>query len=464
MSCALNPDGSLKDASDIKFYNDPDDNIPLPNVPSSSNTFPVLLKAGCTPAIVVAGSRRSGRPSKPSARIRDADNACGLSASGSSTRKCALSSTTDPPVPIKKATMRILSPPDTDDEDIPSPLDPASSDELIPQPDEDEDTDEVKFENGGATQTVTKSERTADIWTIFSHIPDGWVCTLCKDAGEPAHKNMFHGGTSTLRTHIVCYKRTHFRVYKECCDAAAITMHSHAILPGEDLTATQQTLDGSLVSKLAVFMKEGLMEYIMELIMTEDEAIQLVDKPAFRCLLLYARSSLSEKDIPHRTKLTDTIKSRAISIVKRIKEHLALAALESDPEAATEDGFNVADAVGKALALIEQICKSPQARAFFQKSCEEEGIPIRELLAWVRTCWASLFKSLERFLSLRLAVNHFTLLADDSHKVPMLRNKLYGDFKLDQADWKKLRLVHNVLKEPATAQQSFSSATHPTAW
>ncbi|KAG1904560.1 uncharacterized protein F5891DRAFT_1183985 [Suillus fuscotomentosus] len=105
MSCALNPDGSLKDASDIKFYNDPDDDIPLPNVPSSSNTFPVLLKAGCTLAIVVAGSRHSGRPSKPLAHIRDADNACGLSASGSSTRKCTLSSATDPPVPIKKATM-----------------------------------------------------------------------------------------------------------------------------------------------------------------------------------------------------------------------------------------------------------------------------------------------------------------------------------------------------------------------
>jgi hypothetical protein len=30
-----------------------------------------------------------------------------------------------------------------------------------------------------------------------------------------------------------------------------------------------------------------------------------------------------------------------------------LATLEDDPEAITEDGFDVADAVGKALALIE---------------------------------------------------------------------------------------------------------------
>ncbi|KAG2742502.1 hypothetical protein P692DRAFT_20651015, partial [Suillus brevipes Sb2] len=79
-----------------------------------------------------------------------------------------------------------------------------------------------------------------------------------------------------------------------------------------------------------------------------------------------------------------------------------LAALEHDPEAIVEDGFDVGDAVGKALALIEQIRKSPQAQAFFKKSCEEEGVAVREILTWVRTRWASLFKCLERFLSLRL--------------------------------------------------------------
>ncbi|KAG2738767.1 hypothetical protein P692DRAFT_20680402, partial [Suillus brevipes Sb2] len=40
-------------------------------------------------------------------------------------------------------------------------------------------------------------------------------------------------------------------------------------------------------------------------------------------LLQYARPSLTDKDIPHRTKLTDTIKARATSIVQTIKERLA---------------------------------------------------------------------------------------------------------------------------------------------
>lgn len=101
-------------------------------------------------------------------------------------------------------------------------------------------------------------------------------------------------------------------------------MHPRAIPPGEDLAETQMTLDASLVLRPPAFTKDGLLEYIMELIVTKDEAIQLIDKPAFQYLLQYARPSLTEKDIPHRTKLTDTIKARATSIVQTIKEHLVV--------------------------------------------------------------------------------------------------------------------------------------------
>jgi hypothetical protein len=74
-----------------------------------------------------------------------------------------------------------------------------------------------------------------------------------------------------LRTHIARQKKTHFQVYKERCEAAGIPLHSHAIPPGQDLGRTQSTLDSSLVPKAPVFTKEGLLAYIMELIVTEDE-------------------------------------------------------------------------------------------------------------------------------------------------------------------------------------------------
>ncbi|KAG2151756.1 hypothetical protein BD769DRAFT_1658194 [Suillus cothurnatus] len=57
--CALNPDGSLKDASEITFFNDPN-NEPSSSTASTKDPFSILLKAGCTPATVAAGSRCSG--------------------------------------------------------------------------------------------------------------------------------------------------------------------------------------------------------------------------------------------------------------------------------------------------------------------------------------------------------------------------------------------------------------------
>jgi hypothetical protein len=61
----------------------------------------------------------------------------------------------------------------------------------------------------------------------------------------------------------------------------------------------------------------------MELIVTEDEVLQLVDKPAFQNLLCYVRPGLTKRDIPHHTKLTETIKARALAIVNVICECLA---------------------------------------------------------------------------------------------------------------------------------------------
>ena len=62
--CALAADGTLLDASKIVFYNDPDDDIPLPTGSnnSESNLFPVV------------SSRRSGRITRPSARVLDPNN------------------------------------------------------------------------------------------------------------------------------------------------------------------------------------------------------------------------------------------------------------------------------------------------------------------------------------------------------------------------------------------------------
>jgi hypothetical protein len=69
------------------------------------------------------------------------------------------------------------------------------------------------------------------------------------------------------------------------------------------LTITRQrqtTLDGSFTRQPRVppFSTQGLIDHLVELIVSEDNAFHLLDKPAFRQLLHYLRPTLLSKDIP----------------------------------------------------------------------------------------------------------------------------------------------------------------------
>src|SRR6266478_2564532 len=69
--CARAAGGGLLDASDIVFYNDVDDDTPLPNSKTTSTPLHPFFQG---PGNVGAGSRRSARVTRPSARITDPDN------------------------------------------------------------------------------------------------------------------------------------------------------------------------------------------------------------------------------------------------------------------------------------------------------------------------------------------------------------------------------------------------------
>ncbi|KAJ7438162.1 ribonuclease H-like domain-containing protein [Mycena latifolia] len=135
------------------------------------------------------------------------------------------------------------------------------------------------------------------------------------------------------------------------------------------------------------------------------------------------------------------------------------------PEAEDNDQWTTGDAVGKILALIKQIRMSPQAREFFRKCCVQASVPELELLLWVRTRWASLYKCLDRVLTLQKAIHLFVSLADDSDEVPDLsKDKSYRAFTLLKSEWKKIHKIHEALREPAVVTQTFSSERTPTVW
>ncbi|KAF5371935.1 hypothetical protein D9757_011488 [Collybiopsis confluens] len=136
--------------------------------------------------------------------------------------------------------------------------------------------------------------------------------------------------------------------------------------------------------------------------------------------------------------------------------------MTGDGEDDDDDVFSVGDTIGKVLAFIKQIRMSPQARAYFKECCKNCEHDERELLLWIRTRWASLEKALRRLTDLQRPVNLFIQTADDDEKVPKLKDKNYSDFKITRSDWEKIKLIQEVLAEPAKATQTFSSVRHPT--
>ncbi|KAG1845347.1 hypothetical protein F4604DRAFT_1937011 [Suillus subluteus] len=272
-SCALNADSSLKDAKDIVFYNnlDPIDITPSAR-PSSSNPHPskdafsMLLQARCKP---------------------DAENV--YSSTGSMSQKCALSGTTELQLAQKKVVSSPLSDDSLDDSDAGNDTNPLESGTDQPgAEDEAEDEaepeceDEVDDEAETTVQaTLTKSECNADICTTFTHHETHWVCNPCKDTGEPESKHIFQGGISTLHTYITnqtTFNSTRLTAMLQGFLCTLVLFQLARIRPYD---SRQSTLDAILVTKAPMFTKAGLLEYIMEFIVTEDEVLQLVYKPAF---------------------------------------------------------------------------------------------------------------------------------------------------------------------------------------
>ena len=92
------------------------------------------------------------------------------------------------------------------------------------------------------------------------------------------------------------------------------------------ITASQRqaTLNGSFTCqpRVAPFSVQGLVDHLVKLIVTEDEAFYLLDKLAFHRLLHYLRPELTSKDIPHRTKICQEVLARSVQAESNVKETL----------------------------------------------------------------------------------------------------------------------------------------------
>jgi hypothetical protein len=71
--CAVGPDGTLLNASQIIWFDDSDDVVPILG-PSLLKPSPLPRPASRSPSPIIAGSRHPHRVLRPSAKARDPDN------------------------------------------------------------------------------------------------------------------------------------------------------------------------------------------------------------------------------------------------------------------------------------------------------------------------------------------------------------------------------------------------------
>ncbi|KAG1798503.1 uncharacterized protein HD556DRAFT_1305965 [Suillus plorans] len=331
----VNANGILKDASKIEWYHDPDNDMPiLPHPESSSEALPPgphtldsFIGSHRMPATVVAGSHRSGRPIKPSAKVREAASSA-IPAKRSGT-------TTMPPAtkcPLGSSTIGDNDGGGDDDGN-------GNKDESFVADSGDEEAKEAEeaYQQikafGDADRDVRKSlkkdERTADLWMIFTEekghknthtgeSEDGWWCNVCKEANVPLQNCFFKGSISTRRTHIARNPNCHFPIYKSRCEEKGIIMHERAIpLNVKVSDGGQRTLDRALVPKPPQFSKSGLVDYIVELIVAEDE---IRKSPQAR---VFFKKCCTEVDLP-TLKLLKWVRTRWASLFKMLEQVIRL--------------------------------------------------------------------------------------------------------------------------------------------
>ena len=115
LGCAVRSDGTLKDASEIEWHFDEDDDLPIAPTGATSSVTHIPTDVPMHPffsgqplkSAIIAGSRRSRRTLRPSARILDPDNAMNQHASSSTSAARASKRKAPVSMPLHRVLQRV---------------------------------------------------------------------------------------------------------------------------------------------------------------------------------------------------------------------------------------------------------------------------------------------------------------------------------------------------------------------
>ncbi|KAG2123483.1 hypothetical protein DEU56DRAFT_49781 [Suillus clintonianus] len=116
--------------------------------------------------------------------------------------------------------------------------------------------------------------------------------------------------------------------------------------------------------------------------------------------------------------------------------------------------------------LLLKVRRSPQAKKYFKKCCEDALDQELELLPYCKTRWGSWNGVIARMLLLKKAVKIFINTADDSDDVPNVdkNQRKYASYRVSDTEWDLLTMIRKVLAAAADVQEAFSAEYYPTVW
>ncbi|KAJ7196637.1 hypothetical protein GGX14DRAFT_672205 [Mycena pura] len=260
LGCAQNADGSLTDAADIVWHNDP--RIRSLIKPTASNASPGTAVVRRHVARPVHTSLRSAwltrtMLSKVKGKVALANGAQILNTGEKHKAPAAAAH--------KAKVMHIESPVASDDETEAVSADDDGAEDAATEPADSDveenvdyeslksmaDTDHV-FLQRTAKLSRSLSEPTADLNTVFNHIK--------------GHKNPRTGVLENGAICNVCVHTDHFAVYKKHCAEAKIDMHPRAI-PADRSDTVEIVV---AITKPPTFTVDGLRDFLGELLITAD--------------------------------------------------------------------------------------------------------------------------------------------------------------------------------------------------
>ncbi|KAJ7230614.1 hypothetical protein GGX14DRAFT_554098 [Mycena pura] len=250
LGCAQNADGTLKDASEIEWQDNPDNDQPTSTPASSSKPALAPIFDRAKPLGKIAGSRRppsprrSARATRPSARITDPDNAVGTTATAVKRKSAGVA-----PSARKVLRLETVSGTSTDSDNETEPASEAEGADsteasVIDLREYEKYKAHADVDHAAKHAKISREDHTADLNTVYKRVKvhahpvtgvpeDGAICLVCIKKHLPYSDHFLKGGVSSLRKHIArqVFHKDHYEVYEAGCVELGIPMNEAAIPP-----------------------------------------------------------------------------------------------------------------------------------------------------------------------------------------------------------------------------------------